>query len=105
MPASHLRVFAEAVSKNRIKFGFRLLRELDEILALLVGRDRLEGIATGYGLDGPGIGSRWGIDFPHFVQTDPGTNTASCTMGNASFPGIKCGRGVLLTTHQLLVPW
>ena len=24
---------------------------------------------------------------------------ASCTMGTGSFPGIKCGRGVLLTTH------
>jgi hypothetical protein len=23
------------------------------------------GIATGYGLDGPGIESRWGRDFPH----------------------------------------
>jgi len=26
-------------------------------------------------------------------------------MGTGSFPGIKCGRGVLLTTHPLLVPW
>jgi len=25
-------------------------------------------------------------------------------MGTRSFPGIKCGRGVLLTTHPLLVP-
>jgi hypothetical protein len=24
-----------------------------------------DGIATGYGLDGPGIESRWGRDFPH----------------------------------------
>jgi len=26
-------------------------------------------------------------------------------MGNGSFPGVKCGRGVLLTTHPLLEPW
>ena len=26
------------------------------------------GIATGYGLDGPGIGSRWGRDFPHLSR-------------------------------------
>ena len=26
-------------------------------------------------------------------------------MGTGSFPGVKCGRGVLLTTHPLLVPW
>ena len=26
------------------------------------------GIATGYGLDGPGIESRWGRDFPHLSR-------------------------------------
>ena len=26
------------------------------------------GIATGYGLDGPGIESRWGRDFPHLYR-------------------------------------
>ena len=30
---------------------------------------------------------------------------ASCTMGTGSFPGVKYGRGVLLTTHSILVPW
>ena len=29
------------------------------------GRDSSVGIATHYGLDGPGIESRWGRDFPH----------------------------------------
>ena len=29
---------------------------------------------------------------------------ASCKMGTGSFPGVKCGRGVLQTTHPLLVP-
>ena len=28
----------------------------------------LVGIATGYGLDGPGIESRWGRDFPHLSR-------------------------------------
>jgi len=61
------------------------------------------GIATNYGLDGPGIESwRW-RDFPP-VQTGPGAHPASCTMGIESFPGVKCGRGVLLTTHLLLAP-
>ena len=44
-----------------------------------------------------------GRDFPP-VQTGPGAHPASCTMGTGSFPGIKDGRGVLLTTHPLLVP-
>ena len=26
-----------------------------------------DGIATDYGLDGPGIESRWGRDFPHLL--------------------------------------
>ena len=62
------------------------------------------GIATDYGLDGPGIESRWRRDFPP-VQTGPEPHPASCTMGTRSFPGVKYGRGVLLTTHPLLVPW
>ena len=61
------------------------------------------GIPTDYGLDGPGIESRWGRDFLPF-QTGPGAHPASCTMGTGSFPGVKCGRGVLLTTHLLLAP-
>jgi hypothetical protein len=56
------------------------------------------GIATDYGLDGPGIESRWGGgDFPP-VQTGPGAHPAPWSMGTWSFPGGKCGRGVLLTT-------
>jgi hypothetical protein len=51
-----------------------------------------------------GIESRWGQDFPP-VQTGPGAHPASCTMGTGFFPGAKCGRGMLLTTHPLLVPW
>ena len=63
------------------------------------------GIATGYGLDGPGIESRWGTRFSAPVQTDPGAHPASCTMGTGSFPGVKSGRGVTLTPHPLLVLW
>ena len=55
-----------------------------------------------YELDGPGIESRWGRDFPP-VQTGPGSDPASCTMHTGSFPGVKYGRGVLLTTYPLLV--
>jgi hypothetical protein len=62
------------------------------------------GIATDYGLDGPGIESRWGRDFPP-VQTKPGAHPASCTMVTGSFSGVKCGRGVLLNSHLLLAPW
>jgi len=62
------------------------------------------GIVTSYGLDGPGIESRWGSRFSAPVQTGPGARPASCTMGTGSFPGLKSGRGVTLTPHLLLVP-
>ena len=47
------------------------------------------GIATGYGLDGPGFESRWGARFSAPVQAGPGAHPASRTMGTGSFPGGK----------------
>jgi len=46
---------------------------------------------------------RWGRDFPP-VQTGPGAHPVSCKMCTGSFPVGKCGRGVLPTTHPLLMP-
>jgi hypothetical protein len=43
---SYLKIFRKYVEKIR-------------------GRDNSVGVATGYGLDGPGIECRWGRDFPH----------------------------------------
>ena len=43
-------------------------------------------IATDYGLEGPGIKSRW-ARFSAPVQTGPEAHPASCTMGTGSFPG------------------
>ena len=56
------------------------------------------GIATELRAGRFGIESRWGRDFPP-VQTGPGAHPAPCKMGTGSFPGVKCGRCVLLTTH------
>ena len=70
-----------------------------------VARDSSVGIATGYGLDRPGIEHRWGARFSAPVQTGPVAHPASCTMGTGSFPGVKSGRALTLTPHPLLVPW
>ena len=70
---------------------------------LLSGPGSSVGIVIDYGLDGPEIESRWGEIFPP-VQTGPGAHPASCTMGTGSFPGVRYGWGVLLTTYHLLVP-
>jgi hypothetical protein len=54
------------------------------------GRDSSIGIATGCGMGGPGIESRWGRDFPHLSRP---AQPASSTMG--TFPGVKpTGLGV-----------
>ena len=59
-----------------------------------MGRDSSVGIATRYGLDGPGIESRWGARFSAPVQTGPGAYPAFYTMGTGSSPGVKRpGRG------------
>jgi len=56
-------------------------------------------LATDYGMNGPG--SNPGGD-EIFRPSRPalGPLPASSKMGTGSFPGVKCGRGVLLTTHQ-----
>jgi hypothetical protein len=43
------------------------------------------GIATGYGLGGPGIESQWGERFSAPFQTGPGTHPASCKTGTGTF--------------------
>ena len=68
------------------------------------GPGSVVGIATGYGLNGPGIKSRWGR-FSVPVQTGPGVHPASFAMGTGSFPGVNNGWGVTLTPHPLLLPW
>jgi len=77
-------------------------QEIFLVLISVSGPGSSVGIATDYELDSPGIESRWGRDFPP-VQTSPVGHP--CKMGSWSFPGVKCGRGMLLTTHPLLVPW
>ena len=57
-------------------------------------RDSAVGIATGYGLEGPGIESRWGWDFPYPSRPALRPPQPSYTMCTGSFWGVKwqgCG--------------
>ena len=53
------------------------------------GQDSSVGIATRYGLDGPGIEYRLGARFSAPVQTGRAAHPASCTTVTGSFPGVK----------------
>jgi hypothetical protein len=80
------KTFVTNTEKNR------LLKEPWEV----VGRYSSVGIATRHGLDGPGIESRLGRDFPAPVQTGTGAPPGLLYIRyRVSFPGVKRpGRGV-----------
>ena len=58
---------------------------------------------TCYGLEGPGIESRWGEIFRTYPDQLRGPPSLLYN-GYRVFPGGKGGRGVMMTTHPLLVP-
>ena len=90
---------------NLITTSFDIIFAFSHIIPLWCGPGSSVGIATELRAGRFGIKkkqSRWGWDFPPF-QTGPGAHPASCKMSTGSLPEVKCGRGVLLTTHPLLV--
>jgi hypothetical protein len=77
--------------------------EISSVYSCVWSRDSSVGIATRYGLEGPGIESRWGEIFrtyPDQLRVTP----SFLYNGYRVFPRGKGGRGVMLTTHPLLVP-
>ena len=74
-------------------------------IILQCGPGSVVGIATSYGLYGPGIESRWGRDFPHLSRPALGPTQPPVQWVPGLSPGVKSGRGVTLTPHPLLVPW
>ena len=64
------------------------------------GRDSIVGIATRYGMYGPGIEFLLGGEIFCTVQAGPGVHPASCTVGTGSFLGVKRpGRDVDNSPH------
>ena len=61
---------------------------------LIVGRNSSDGIATRYGLEGPGIECRWRRDFRHSFRQILGPTQPPRRWVPGLFP-----RGLALTTH------
>jgi hypothetical protein len=58
------------------------------LLLLFMSRDSAVGIATRYGLDGPGFESRWGRDFPPRPDRPWATSTLLNNGCRVSFPAV-----------------
>jgi len=71
---THCSIFIGGVNKNNrdeivgVFIRKRSVRKLPELIGRS-GPGSSIGIATGYGLDGPGIESRWRRDFPHLSRS------------------------------------
>ena len=68
-----------------------MLGEIVSIIQALCcrcGLGSVVGITTGYGLDGPGIESQWGQDFPHLSKPALGLPSLMYN-GFRVFPGCK----------------
>jgi len=70
-----------------------------------VRRDSSVGIATGYGLDGPGIESRWGGEIFRTCPYRPWGPPSLLHDGYRAFPGVKERSGRDADPSPLLVPW
>jgi hypothetical protein len=71
------------VTHHKIMILLQREREREHVFGSSVG------IGTRYGLDGPGIESRWEARFSAPVQTGLGTHPVSYTMGTGSFLWVK----------------
>ena len=80
-------VVTEGCKLNLALFSVFLGGGGNSVPLFTVGRDSSVGIATRYGLDGPGIESRWRQDFPH-----PSTPALGPTQSSIQWvPGLSRG--------------
>jgi hypothetical protein len=63
------RLLAGRISIRVSMAGMDETRDFASLQSVHVGWDSSVGIATRYGLDGPGLESWWGRDSPHLVPT------------------------------------
>jgi hypothetical protein len=71
----------------------------------LGGLGSVVGIATGYGLDGPGIESWWVRNVPHLSRPVLGSTQPPVQWVLGLSWGVRSGWGMTLTPHPCLMPW
>ena len=97
---THLNQIHSPLKMNEERL-FRNVRKM-RLSRMVWSRDISVGIATRYGLEGPGIESQWGEIFRTSSNRLRGLPSL-LYMGTGSFPGVKCCRGATLTPHPLQV--
>jgi hypothetical protein len=80
-PTACLNVWALDYSTYAFRRSFNADISVSSVNSVIKGQ---QSVATRYGLDGPGIESRWGARFSVPVQTGPGVNPASYTVATGS---------------------
>jgi hypothetical protein len=76
---------------------------LETVFIATVRRDDVVGIATRYGLDGPGIKYRWGEVLRTQLDRPWDPPSLLCSGHRVNVPAVN-GRGVALATHPHLAP-
>jgi len=105
----HLRNVRQETVQSKFRGYLTALRDVSDQIVLRFKKPTIKDcgpgstvcIATDYGLDGPG--SNPGGD-EIFRPSTPALGAHPASMVTGYFSGVKCGRGLLLTTHPLLVP-
>ena len=80
----------------RARYG--IISYIKQITFSICGPGSSAGIATDYELGGPGSNLHWG-EILRPSRPTLGPIQPPVKIGTGSFPGVKYGRGVLLTTH------
>jgi len=102
-PYPFLIIFLFLMYSFNIKYSSNFTLSFTHQMKFIGGPGSSVGIATHYGLDGPGSNA-CGDENLRTCSGRPWGPPSLLYNGYRVFPGVKRGRGVLLTTHSLLVP-